>query len=75
VQHHFIGRIKTMKNFRRNLLLASSALALVMLFGCSSSEESSGSSGGSSACEDACRGSEVPDFQLEECLVSCDVAD
>jgi hypothetical protein len=28
-----------MKIFRRNLLLASSALALVMLFGCSSSEE------------------------------------
>jgi hypothetical protein len=28
-----------MKIFRRNLLLASSALALVMLFGCSSTEE------------------------------------
>jgi hypothetical protein len=56
-----------------NLFLASLALALVMLFGCSSSEESSG--GSSSACEDACRSSEVPDFQLEECLASCDIAD
>jgi hypothetical protein len=28
-----------MKIFKRNLLLASSALALMMLFGCSSSEE------------------------------------
>jgi hypothetical protein len=34
-----IGRIKEMKNFRRKLLLASSALALVMLLGCSSTEE------------------------------------
>jgi hypothetical protein len=44
-----------MKIYRRNLLLASSALALVMLFGCSSSEESSDTSGessdGSSNCE------------------------
>jgi hypothetical protein len=35
-----IGRIKEMKNFGRNLLLAASALALMMLFGCSSTEES-----------------------------------
>jgi hypothetical protein len=33
------GRIEEMKIFKRNLLLASSALALAMLFGCSSSEE------------------------------------
>jgi hypothetical protein len=36
-----------MKIFKRNLWLASSALALVMLFGCSSSEESSSESGSS----------------------------
>jgi ABC-type phosphate/phosphonate transport system substrate-binding protein len=45
VQNRSIGRIEEMKIFRRNLLLASSALALVMLFGCSSSEESSSESG------------------------------
>jgi hypothetical protein len=44
VYKYYEGRIEEMKIFRRNLLLASSALALVMLFGCSSTEESSGSS-------------------------------
>jgi ABC-type phosphate/phosphonate transport system substrate-binding protein len=43
VQDFSIGRIEEMKILGRNLLLASSALALVMLFGCSSSEESSSS--------------------------------
>ncbi len=63
-----------MKNSNiRNPFLVSLALPLVMLFGCSSSEESS--SGGSSACEDTCRSDQVPDFQLEECLASCDIAD
>jgi hypothetical protein len=67
-----------MKIFRRNLLLASSALALVMLLGCSSTGETSdsgGSSGGGSACENACYGDNVPDFQLDECLASCGIAD
>ena len=66
-----------MKIFRRNLLLASSALALVMLLGCSSTGETSDSSGGSSggACEDLCYSDDVPDFQLDECLASCGIAD
>jgi hypothetical protein len=64
-----------MKVFRRNLFLALLALPMLMLFGCSSSEESSssGSSGGS--CEDICHGDDVPDFQLDECLMSCGAAD
>jgi hypothetical protein len=44
MQNLSIGRIEEMKIFRlRNLFVASSALALVMLFGCSSSEEESDS--------------------------------
>ncbi len=72
------GSIEEMKIFRRNLLLASSALALVMLLGCSSTEEtsdSSGSSSGGSACEDLCYSDDVPDMQLDECLMSCGIAD
>jgi hypothetical protein len=65
-----------MKIFRlRKLILASSALALVMLFGCSSSEESSDSGSSNSACQDVCYSDDVPDFQLDECLASCGVAD
>jgi hypothetical protein len=64
-----------MKIFRlRNLLLASSALALMMLFGCSSSEESSDSGSGSSEdyqdCKDACL--LAPPQSQEECLVVCE---
>ncbi len=73
-----IGRIEEMKIFRRNLLLASSALALVMLFGCSSSEESSSSGSGSSGnsdCQNACYGDNVPDMQLDECLAACSIPD
>jgi hypothetical protein len=52
VQNHCIGRIEEMKIFRlRNLLLASSALALMMLFGCSSSEESSASGDDNMSCD------------------------
>lgn len=75
------GSIEEMKIFRRNLLLASSALALVMLLGCSSTGETSDSSGSSSggssggACEDLCYSDDVPDFQLDECLASCGIAD
>jgi hypothetical protein len=80
LQNLSIGRIEEMKIFRlRNLFVASSALALVMLFGCSSSEETSdgGSSdgGGGGSCEDICHGDDVPDFQLDECLMSCGAAD
>jgi hypothetical protein len=65
-----------MKNFRRKLLLASSALALVMLLGCSSTEETSDSGSGSSEdynqdCKDACL--LAPPHQQEECLVACEV--
>jgi hypothetical protein len=69
--------MEEMKIFGRNLLLASSALALVMLLGCSSTEETSDSSGGSdgSACQDVCYSDDVPDMQLDECLMSCGVAD
>jgi hypothetical protein len=74
LQNLSIGRIEEMKIFRlRNLFVASSALALVMLFGCSSSEETSDGGGGS--CEDICHGDDVPDFQLDECLMSCGAAD
>jgi hypothetical protein len=58
-----------MKIFRRNLLLASSALALVMLFGCSSSEESSDSGSGSSCAEEC---SVVPDHKTDECMITCE---
>jgi hypothetical protein len=56
VYKYYKGRIEEMKIFKRNLLLASSALALVMLFGCSSSEESapadtSGESSDGSNCQ------------------------
>jgi hypothetical protein len=61
-----------MKIFKlRNLFLVSLALPLVMMFGCSSSEESS-DSGSSSSCEDACRSDDVPDMQLDECLMVCE---
>jgi hypothetical protein len=60
-----------MKIFRRNLFLAASALALVMLFGCSSSEEeSTDTSGGSSHCADEC--SVVPDHKFDECIITCE---
>ena len=77
VKNYFIGRIEDMKIFNiRNLFLVSLALPLVMLFGCSSSEESSSSSsGGGGSCEDVCHSDDVPDFQLDECLASCGLAD
>jgi hypothetical protein len=64
-----------MKIFRRNLVLASSALALVMLFGCSSTEETSdsGSGGGENTdqeCIDACAA--IPGQSEDECLLVCD---
>jgi hypothetical protein len=75
----FIGRIQIMKiSNMRNLFLALLALPMLMLFGCSSSEESSDSSssgGGNSDCQNACYGDDVPDFQLDECLGACEVAD
>jgi hypothetical protein len=45
--------------------------------GDSSSDDSAsgGSSGGNSACEDVCYSDEVPDFQLDECIMSCGAAD
>ena len=63
-----------MKIFKlRNLSLASSALALVMLFGCSSSEETSDTSSGSSNsdCQNACMA--VPSHQQDECLLTCEL--
>ena len=51
------------------LLLAS--MALVMLPGCSSTEEAPPPTGGSSSCEDLCYSDDVPDMQLDECLMAC----
>jgi hypothetical protein len=75
VYKYYKGRIEEMKIFRlRNLLLASSALALMMLFGCSSSEESSSDSGSSEDynqdCKDACM--IAPPQSQEECLIACE---
>ena len=56
----------------RNLFLASSALALVMLFGCSSSEEAppeDTSSGGGDACQEQCLS--LPSYDQDECLAAC----
>ena len=59
----------------RNLVLVSSALALVMLFGCSSSEEEEApadtSSGGGDACKEACM--TLPSMQQDECIVGCEI--
>jgi len=60
--------------YLRSLLLASLALALMMLSGCSSTDEAAQSEDpSSSSCEDACRSSQVPDFQLDECLMACEL--
>ena len=65
-----------MKIFRlRNLFLASSALALVMLFGCSSTEEEAPppeeSSAGGDACKEQCMS--LPSMQQDECIVACEI--
>ena len=57
----------------RNLFLASSTLALVMLFGCSSSEEEEApaeSSSGGGSCAEQC--SLVPDMNQDECMIACE---
>jgi hypothetical protein len=76
VQNRSIRRIEEMKIFRRNLLLASSALALVMLFGCSSSEESSGSSDTSGESSDGGHDCSMypADKAKEECQALKDAA-
>jgi hypothetical protein len=70
-----MGRIEKMKILKlRNLFLASSALALVMLFGCSSSEEEAPppaeSGGGGGSCIEQC--SSLPDIQQDECIIMCE---
>ena len=59
----------------RNLFLVSSALALVMLSGCSSSEEEAApadtSSGGGDACKEACMS--LPSQQRDECILACEL--
>jgi hypothetical protein len=65
-----------MKIFKRNLLLASSALALAMLFGCSSSEESApadtgGDTGGGADCSMYPEGTKAH----ENCLIAGEVID
>jgi hypothetical protein len=40
-----------------------------------SDDSASGGSSGGSACEDLCYSDDVPDFQLDECLASCGIAD
>jgi hypothetical protein len=70
------GRIEEMKIFRRNLLLASSALALVMLFGCSSSEESADSSGSSDTSGETSDGSANCDqYDNAEVQAECERAE
>ena len=60
-----------MKIFRlRNLFLASSALALVMLFGCSSSEEAADESGASQSCAEQCASEQ--EGRQDECLITCE---
>jgi hypothetical protein len=60
------------KNCLYALLLAF--MAMLMLAACSSTDEASQSEDpSSSSCEDACRSSQVPDFQLDECLMACDI--
>jgi hypothetical protein len=65
-------KLNLYKNCLYALLLAFMAAA--MLPACSSSDEAAqedtGTSG-SSSCEDACRSDQVPDFQLDECLMAC----
>jgi hypothetical protein len=54
------------------LLLAFMALA--MLPACSSTDEAAQAEDpSSSSCEDACRSDQVPDFQLDECLMACEI--
>ena len=63
-----------MKIFRlRKVILSTSALALVMLFGCSSSEEESSdtSSGGGDACKEQCMS--LDSHQQDECIVACEL--
>ena len=58
----------------RNLILVSSALALVMLFGCSSSEEEAPadtSSGGGDPCLEQC--ALLPSYDQDECIVACEL--
>ena len=61
----------------RNLFLVSSALALVMLSGCSSSEEEeaapadTSSGGGGGSCAEQC--SNLLDMQYDECMVTCEL--
>jgi hypothetical protein len=71
VQNRSIRRIEEMKIFRRNLLLASSALALVMLFGCSSSEESSESSDTSGESSDS--GHDCSMYPAESAREECEM--
>jgi hypothetical protein len=60
------------KNHLYALLLAF--MAMLMLAACSSTDEASQSEDpSSSSCEDACRSSQVPDFQLDECLLACEL--
>jgi hypothetical protein len=60
------------KNHLYALLLAF--MAMLMLSGCSSTDEAAQSEDpSSSSCEDACRSDEVPDFQLDECLMACEI--
>jgi hypothetical protein len=72
-QNPSIGRIEKMRILRlRNLFLVSSALALVMLFGCSSSEEeetSAESSSGGDPCHEQCL--LLPSYDQDECLAAC----
>jgi len=51
--------------------LLLSLMALVMLPGCSSTEEAPPPTGGGSSCEDLCYSDDVPDMQLDECLMAC----
>jgi hypothetical protein len=59
----------------RNLFLVSSALALVMLFGCSSSEEeeapAESSSSGGDPCHVQCL--LLTSYDHDECLVACEL--
>jgi hypothetical protein len=69
MQNLSIGRIEKMKILKlRNLVLVSSALALVMLFGCSSSEEeeapAESSSSGGDPCHEQCLS--LPSYDQDE---------
>jgi hypothetical protein len=67
-----MNKFSSTKNYLYALLLAFMVLAMVPA--CSSTDEAAQSEDpSSSSCEDACRSDQVPDMQLDECLMACGI--